>query len=43
MIISTLASSLNWKVNSPIRTQRAAPLTPSPIARVMTSRPIWKP
>ena len=34
------ASSLNWNWNhGPIEIQRAAPLTPSPIARVSTSSP----
>ena len=32
------ASSLNWNWNGPTAIQRAAPLTPSPIARVTPSR-----
>jgi hypothetical protein len=39
MIIRIFASSLNWNVKGPMAIQRADPPTPSPIARVSTSRP----
>ena len=43
MIIRILAISLNWKVSGPSVTQRDELPTPLPIARVRTSRPIWRP